>query len=88
MSAATLCTPLTVPRILQSLSCCSRLPQGRELDFDTVSRNGNGLGLQRAITLPRAGGSAYKPRSFGIGADPGHQEHRKPSTNVPTEASG
>jgi hypothetical protein len=30
----------------------------------------------------------YRPSSFGIGADPGHHEHRRPSTNVPTEASG
>jgi hypothetical protein len=26
--------------------------------------------------------------SFGIGAEPGHQEHRRPSTSVPTEARG
>jgi hypothetical protein len=35
-----------------------------------------------------AGGSAYRPRIFGIGAEPGHHEQRKPSTSVPTEASG
>jgi hypothetical protein len=35
-----------------------------------------------------AGGNAYSPSNFGIGADPGHHEHRRPSTNVPTEASG
>jgi hypothetical protein len=35
-----------------------------------------------------AGGGAYSPSSFGIGADPGHREHRRPSTNVPTDASG
>jgi hypothetical protein len=35
-----------------------------------------------------AGGNAYKPSSFGIGADPGHQEHRRPRTIVPTEARG
>jgi hypothetical protein len=35
-----------------------------------------------------AGGSAYRPSSFGIGADPGHHEHRRPSTIVSTEASG
>jgi hypothetical protein len=40
-----------------------------------------------AIIAP-AGGSAYSPRRFGVGADPGHHEHRGPSTNVPTEASG
>jgi hypothetical protein len=34
------------------------------------------------------GGSAYSPIIFGIGADPGHHEHRKPSTRLPTEASG
>jgi hypothetical protein len=28
------------------------------------------------------------PSSFGIDADPGHQEHRRPNTSVPTEASG
>jgi hypothetical protein len=41
-------------------------------------------------SLPGRGscGDAYKPSSFGIGADPGHQEHRSPSTSVPTEASG
>jgi hypothetical protein len=26
-------------------------------------------------------------RSFGIGADPGHREHRKPSTSVPNGAN-
>jgi hypothetical protein len=31
---------------------------------------------------------AYSPSSFGIGADPGHHEQRKPSTRVSTEASG
>jgi hypothetical protein len=36
----------------------------------------------------RAGGSACNPSSFGIGADPGHREHRSPSTRVPTEANG
>jgi hypothetical protein len=35
-----------------------------------------------------AGGGAHSPSSFGIGADPGHHEHRSPSTSVPTEASG
>jgi hypothetical protein len=35
-----------------------------------------------------AGGNVYKPSSFGIGADPGHQEQRRSSTKVPTEASG
>jgi hypothetical protein len=35
-----------------------------------------------------AGGKALSPSSFGIGADSGHQEHRRPSTIVPTEASG
>jgi hypothetical protein len=38
--------------------------------------------------LPAAGGRAYGPSSFGIGADPGHHEHRRPNTNVPTEAGG
>jgi hypothetical protein len=32
-----------------------------------------------------AGGKAFKLSSFGIGADPGHHEHRKPSTSVPTD---
>jgi hypothetical protein len=41
-----------------------------------------------ADTTPAAGGAAYKPSSFGIGANPGHHEHCGPSTNVPTEASG
>jgi hypothetical protein len=35
-----------------------------------------------------AGGKAYSPSSFGIGADPGHHEHRNPSTSVPTDARG
>jgi hypothetical protein len=39
-----------------------------------------------AILALRAGGSAYNPNSFGIGSVPGHQEHRRPSTRVPTEA--
>jgi hypothetical protein len=56
-------------------------------------------GLACEITLPLisstpetlwrlAGGSGYSPRSFGIGADPGHHEQRSPSTSVPTDASG
>jgi hypothetical protein len=35
-----------------------------------------------------AGGKACSPRILGIGADSGHHEHRRPSTNVPTDASG
>ena len=35
-----------------------------------------------------AGGREDSPSSLGIGAEPGHQEHRRPSTSVPTEASG
>jgi hypothetical protein len=35
-----------------------------------------------------AGGSTYSPRIFGIGADPGHHEHRNPRTSVATEAAG
>jgi len=35
-----------------------------------------------------AGGKTCRPRIFGIGAEPGHQEHRRPSTRLPTEASG
>jgi hypothetical protein len=44
--------------------------------------------LHRATSWRRAGGSAYRPSSFGIGAEPRHQEHRRPSTSVPTDASG
>jgi hypothetical protein len=32
------------------------------------------------------GAEAYSRSNFGIGADPGHHEHRRPSTRVPTEA--
>jgi hypothetical protein len=52
--------------------------------------NGVGDARQRPhITTPwrRAGGRAYRTSSFGIGADPGHHEHRKPSTGPnPTPA--
>ena len=41
-----------------------------------------------AAASDRLAGRANKPSSFGIGADPGHHEHRSPSTSVPTEASG
>jgi hypothetical protein len=41
-----------------------------------------------AVVAFAAGGSACRPSIFGIGAEPGHQPHRKPSTRVPTEASG
>jgi hypothetical protein len=41
-----------------------------------------------AVCARRAGGIANKPNSFAIGADPGHHEHRRPSTSVPTEAAG
>jgi hypothetical protein len=43
--------------------------------------------LEMAWAAP-AGGRAYNPSNFGIGADPGHQEQRSPSTKVPTEANG
>jgi hypothetical protein len=33
---------------------------------------------------PDDGGKAYRPSSFGIRAETGHHEHRKPSTSVPT----
>jgi hypothetical protein len=46
------------------------------------------LGQPIEPTAVAAGGSACRPRIFGIGADPGHHEQRKPSTSVPTEASG
>jgi hypothetical protein len=36
---------------------------------------------------PRAGGSAYSPSSFGIGADPGHQEQSQ-SEKLRLEARG
>jgi hypothetical protein len=45
-------------------------------------------GLHRATRWRLAGGRAYRPSSFGIGAMPGHQEHRRPSTSVPTDARG
>jgi hypothetical protein len=32
------------------------------------------------------GGEAFSPGSYGIGADPGHLEHRRPRTGVATEA--
>ena len=35
-----------------------------------------------------AGGNACKPLSTGIGAEPGHHEHRSPSTRLPTVACG
>jgi hypothetical protein len=35
-----------------------------------------------------AGGDLCSPRSRGIGAEPGHSEHRKPSTRLPADASG
>jgi hypothetical protein len=41
-----------------------------------------------AVSARLAGGRTDSPISFGIGADPGHHEHRRPSTSVPTEASG
>jgi hypothetical protein len=63
-------------------------PSRQCFDFDTVWRSGNASGLQRAIPIERAGGRAYSPISFGIGADPGHHEYRRPSTIVPTEVSG
>jgi hypothetical protein len=42
----------------------------------------------RAARCPALGGKAYRPDSFGIGADLGHHEHLSPSTSAPTEASG
>src|SRR6266850_5164467 len=37
---------------------------------------------------PRGRRHRVQPGDTGIGALPGHQEHRKPSTRLPTEASG
>jgi hypothetical protein len=44
--------------------------------------------LAAPLAVAGAGGRACNPSSFGIGADPGHHEHRSPSTIVPNEASG
>jgi hypothetical protein len=63
------------------LSRASSLVYGRSLCVD-FSR------LNRATRWRLAGGRAYNPSSFGIGAEPGHQENRRPRTSVPTEASG
>jgi hypothetical protein len=41
-----------------------------------------------AASARRTGGRANSPISFGIGADPGHHEQRRPSTMVPTDARG
>jgi hypothetical protein len=30
-------------------------------------------------------GNAYSPSSFSIAAEPGHQEHLRPITSVPTD---
>jgi hypothetical protein len=60
--------------------------------FRIFFKRGRRLLYQRVTdaqsAAPRVGGSANNPSSFGIGAEPGHQEHRSPSTSVPTEASG
>ena len=46
--------------------------------------------IARSSTGPFAGAvrgrQRVQPSNFGIGADPGHPEHRRPSTSVPTEA--
>jgi hypothetical protein len=43
---------------------------------------------QSKVCLARRRRKGVSPSSFGIGADPGHHEHRGPRTSVPTEASG
>jgi hypothetical protein len=62
------------------------IPKPRRQRID-IEKFGYRKQTGRAVA-PAAGGSAYSPSSFGIGADPGHHEHRSPSTSVPTEASG
>jgi hypothetical protein len=62
-----------------------------EVVFKNTIAAGRGLGLPCQAVPSRArfaGGNAYSPSSIGIGADPGHHPHRKPSTIVPTEAIG
>ena len=56
--------------------------------LDPLAWHEASLGQPVEPTAVAAGGSACRPRIFGIGAEPGHHEHRKPSTSVPTEASG
>jgi hypothetical protein len=77
---------------LQSYLTFSPLQGGDYAVSDFFFTRGRRLLHQRVTDAqsapPRAGGSAYSPSSFGIGADPGHHEQRKPSTSVPTEASG
>jgi hypothetical protein len=47
------------------------------------------LSLQRFDAVAFAsGGKTCRPRVLGMGADSGHHEHRSPSTNVATDASG
>jgi hypothetical protein len=41
------------------------------------------------LRLADAGGRRQRrPTIFGIGAEPGHEEHRSPITKLPTDASG
>jgi hypothetical protein len=50
----------------------------------------NSIGVAALFSLHLAiGGAACRPVSTGIGAlSPGHHEHRKPITRLPTDASG
>jgi len=41
-----------------------------------------------ALSCAAVGGSAYSPVITGIAAEPGHHEHRRPNTRLPTDASG
>jgi len=63
--------------------CCDRVAEGQ--DLFCIPCGGFGLELSSAR---RAGGRANSPISFGIGAEPGHQEHRRPSIRLPIDASG
>jgi hypothetical protein len=56
-------------------------PSRRCFDFDTVWRNGNDFSVP--IPIARAGGGGDSPSSFGIGADPGHHEHRSTKSSRP-----
>jgi hypothetical protein len=60
------------------------MADGCSLNPDRIAREGR----EPAAVRLTAGGSAYRPIGFGMGADPGHHEHRSPSTSVPAEASG
>jgi len=58
------------------------------IDHKIAMVNRPHMGQHASRFVIAAGGSLFRPRITGIGAEPRHHEQRKPSTRLPIDASG